>query len=61
MNDQQFFELAVRTYGIPPKTVEFLMRYFSRRPHTHTTDQIEGLEPAVAEIVEDVLAEEVEE
>lgn len=60
MSDQEFFQLAVREYGIPPKMAEFLMRHMSRRPHTHTVDQIKDLGETITEIVEDVLAEEVE-
>ena len=52
MSDNEFFQMAVREFGVPPKTVELLMRYFSRRPHTHTADQIEDLDDAVFDILE---------
>lgn len=61
MTDEEFFELAVRDYGIPPKMAAFFIRHMSRRPHTHTTDQIKDLKPAITKIVDDVLAEEIDE
>ena len=55
MSDQEFFRLAVREFGIPAKTAEFLMRYLSRRPHTHTADQITDLDDALVDIVDDLI------
>ena len=57
MTDQEFFQLAVREYGIPPKMAEFLMRHMSRRPHTHTSNQITDLDKTVTDIVDELIEE----
>lgn len=61
MTDEQFFQIAVRDFEYTPKQAELLVRFMSRRPHTHTTDQIKDLKPAITEIVEDVLDEQLDE
>lgn len=57
MSDQEFFQLAVREYGIPPKMAEFLIRHMSRRPHIHTSDQITDLDDAVTDIIDELIEE----
>lgn len=40
--------------GFTPDMAEFLRTTFSRKPHTHTADQIEDLDEAVTDIVDDL-------
>lgn len=53
MTDKKFYELALE-YGFESEKAEFLMKFVSRKPHTHTADQIEDLDEAVTDIVDDL-------
>lgn len=49
---RHFIELAVEA-GYEPAMAEFLWDHLAKFPHTHTSDQIEDLEEAVEEIIEE--------
>ena len=51
MKDREFIELA-RDHDFTPRMAAFLAKFVSRKPHTHTADQIEDLDEAVTDIVE---------
>lgn len=53
MTDKEFYEVA-REHGFKPDQARFLVEFVSHRPHTHTADQIEDLDEAVTDIVEDL-------
>ena len=53
MKDKEFIEIA-RVHDFSPRMAAFLAKYVSRKPHTHTADQIEDLDEAVTDIVEDL-------
>jgi hypothetical protein len=60
MTDRRFRADAIEA-GFSDKQIEFLLENVSHPGHHHSTDQIDGLEEAVSEIVESEEDEEEEE
>lgn len=55
------FEIAALDAGFSRKMVDFLVEHVAPYPHTHTAEEIIGLEETVAELVEDEEEDEGEE
>lgn len=47
------FDLAAKEAGFTDEQIEFLNQFVAKFPHMHDVEDINGLEDAVTEIVED--------
>lgn len=52
LSEREFFT-AAKDHGFTDNQAGFLVKFVSRKPHTHTSDQIEDLEETVSEMIED--------